>query len=341
MRRALALVAAVVALAGCGSAATSSSRGESPPVATAARTVSLATSPMRATVDELSAAEQPQRQQFPAVAGRTLAQVARDAKTSVQLIPASPVYTVGSSNYTFGLVSSSSGFIYAPSAVYVAASPGSRAAGPFLAPADPLAVAPRYRSAQNDPDGVRAVYHAQLPTPRPGVYPILVLTRTAHGLVGSSSEIAVAASSPIPGVGQRPPSIATDTLASVHGKVALLTTRLPPENMHAVSFNQVLGKRPIALLFSTPSLCTSRVCGPVTDVMVALQHEFGGRIAFIHEEIYVDDQPSKGLRPQLKAFHLQTEPWLFTVNAAGRIAARLSGAFGVEEARAALEAALR
>jgi hypothetical protein len=108
-----------------------------------------------------------------------------------------------------------------------------------------------------------------------------------------------------------------------------------------VSFNQALGKRPIALLFSTPELCTSRVCGPVTDIIVQLQHEFGNRIAFIHQEIYVDNQPSKGLRPQLAAFHIETEPWLFTINPKGVIAARVEGAFGIEEARQALEAALR
>src|SRR5205807_1687379 len=141
--------------------------------------------------------------------------------------------------------------------------------------------------------------------------------------IGAPGEIAVAGRSPIPDVGQRPPAIATDTPASVHGNAALLTTRIPPDDMHAVSFGQVLGKRPIALLFSTPQLCISRVCGPVTDVAVALEHEFGGRIAFIHEEVYAGNQPSKGLRPQLKAFHLETEPWLFTVDRRGLIAGRL------------------
>jgi hypothetical protein len=126
----------------------------------------------------------------------------------------------------------------------------------------------------------------------------------------------------------------------VHGNVTLLTTRLPPEEMHWVSFDQVLGKRPIALLFSTPALCTSRVCGPVTDIDVELAHQFGGRIVFIHEEVYVDNQASKGLRLQLKAFHLETEPWLFAVNRRGVIVARLEGAFGVNELHQALEAAL-
>jgi hypothetical protein len=172
------------------------------------------------------------------------------------------------------------------------------------------------------------------------VFDLLALTRAGSHLIGATAELAVAASSPIPDVGQRPPSVATDTLATVHGNLGLLTTRRPPEQMHSVSFDKVLGKRPIVLLFSTPQLCTSRVCGPVTDVTVALAHRFARRIVFIHEEVYVDNRPQRGLRPQLKAFHLQTEPWLFAVDRRGMIVARLEGAFGVAELRRALEAAL-
>jgi hypothetical protein len=111
--------------------------------------------------------------------------------------------------------------------------------------------------------------------------------------------------------------------------------------MHAASLRQLLGRRPVALLFSTPQLCTSRICGPVTDETVDLQRKFSSRIAFIHQEVYVDNQPQRGLRPQLKAFHLETEPWLFTINRRGVIAARLEGAFGLAELRRALEEALR
>jgi hypothetical protein len=205
-----------------------------------------------------------------------------------------------------------------------------------------MTVAAQYRSQQNaGPGGVQAIYETAVPVAAPGTYDVLALTRTSSGLIGSPGEIAVGSSSAIPDVGQRPPAIATDTPASVHGDLKLLTTRLPPENMHAVSFNQVLGRRPVALLFSTPQLCTSRVCGPVTDILVSLQHRFQNRIAFVHQEVYVSNQPAKGLRPQLKAFHLETEPWLFTVNRRGIITARLEGAFGVAAATRALEAALR
>ena len=217
-------------------------------------------------------------------------------------------------------------FVYAPTALYLATSPGAPAEGPFLAPADPMAVAARYRSEQDsDSFAIQAIYEARVPLPRPGVYALLTLTRTSRGLTRATSEIAVAPFFPIPAVGQKPPAIETDTSATVHGDIALLTTRLPPENMHAVSFNRVLGRRPIALLFSTPALCTSRVCGPVTDIIVELQHQFAKRITFIHQEIFVDDQPSKGLHPQMRAFHLQTEPWLFTINRRGIIVARWTG----------------
>jgi hypothetical protein len=293
-------------------------------------------------VDDLVAAEKPQRAQFPAPQGRSLKQLARLVKGTARLGPGTSTYTTGPGRFAFALTDKSQRFIYAPTAVYLARTPTAPAQGPFLAPADSLGVPRRYRSNENEgPGALRAVYSTQLPLPKSGVYDVLALTRVGPRLIGATGEIPVALSTPIPSVGQRPPDVATDTLASEHGKVSLVTTRLPPENMHSVSLNQVLGKRPVALLFSTPELCKSRVCGPVTDIMVDLQRQFGRRMAFIHQEIYVDNDPTKGLRPQLHSFHLETEPWLFTINRRGVITARLDGVFGIGEARAALEAALR
>lgn len=264
------------------------------------------------------------------------------AKPGPQLGPATGVFVPGSGREAFGLTTSSGAFIYAPTAIYIAPRPGSPAQGPFLAPADPFGVAPQYRSQQNaGPGGLQAIYAANVPLPKPGTYAVLSLSRVGGQLLGATGEIAVAPSSAIPNVGQRPPAVATDTPASVHGNTSLLTTRIPPDDMNRVSFKDVLGKRPIALLFSTPQLCQSRVCGPVTDIAVQLEHEFGGKVTFIHEEVYANNQPNQGLRPQLKAFHLQTEPWLFTVNRNGVITARLEGSFGVGAFRQAVQAALK
>jgi hypothetical protein len=336
-----ALAAGALAAAGCGSSSSSSSSSSS---ATSTRTAASATSSTAAAhpADELAAAENPGAAQFPPAQGRTLKQLAALAKSSAQLGAATGTFTPGTRRLAFGLTTSSGAFIYAPTAIYIARSPTAPVQGPFLAPADPMGVAAQYRSKQNaGPGGIQAIYAAQIPVAHAGTYTILSLTRSPSGLVGAPGEVAVAASSLIPNVGQRPPDIATDTAATVHGDAALLTTRLPPERMQSVSFKNVLGQRPIALLFSTPQLCISRVCGPVTDIAVQLQHQFGQRVTFIHEEVYVNNQPSKGLRPQLKAFHLETEPWLFIINRRGVIAARLEGAFGVNEFTQALQAALR
>jgi hypothetical protein len=332
------LAVGALAAAGCGSSARSSS-------ATSTQAAPPATSSTAATppaLDELAAAENPDPTQFPPSQGKTLKQLAALAKASAQLGAATGTFTPGTRRLAFGLTTTSGAFIYAPTAIYVARTPTAPAQGPFIAPADPMEVAPRYRSKQNSgPGGIKAIYHTQISLKRTGTYTILSLTQTPSGLVGAPGEVAVAASSLIPDVGQRPPDVATDTAATVHGNEALLTTRLPPERMQSVSFDRVLGKRPVALLFSTPQLCISRVCGPVTDIAVALQRHFGQRVTFIHEEVYVNNQPSKGLRPQLKAFHLETEPWLFTINRRGVIAARLEGAFGVNEVTQALQAALK
>lgn len=341
-----ATITGALILAACGSS--SGSSGSSPsgaPTGSSANTTtaSTTTASSAAPAPPLPAsALAPKLSQFPQVKGRTLTQLAQVVQGSVQFGAATGSFTPGTRRLAFALNSSSGAFLYAPTAVYVASGPKSTdVKGPFLAPADPMTVAPQYRSKQNSgPGGIQAIYGAQIPLPHAGTFAVLTLSATAKGLIGAPGEVAVAASSPIPDIGQRAPDIATDTAATVHGDRALLTTRLPPESMASVSLRQVLGRQPVALLFSTPQLCTSRVCGPVTDIAVSLQKQFPG-VDFIHEEVYVDNQPSKGLRPQMKAYHLQTEPWLFAINRHGVIVARLEGAFGVNELRAALQAALR
>jgi hypothetical protein len=341
--RALALLgAAGLVLAGCGSSTSSSNSSNRTTTDSQAAAAKRAKSNSAQTaVADLTSAEHPSAGDFPAAHGRSLQQLGATVKSTAQFGGATGTFTPGVRRVAFALNTKTGAFVYAPTAIYVAKTPTSPAKGPYLAPADPMVVAPQYRSKQNaGPGGIQAIYAAHIPLPHPGTYTVLAITRAPSGLVGSPGEVAVATTSPIPDVGQRPPAIATDTAASVHGDTALLTTRVPPENMHSVSFNQVLGKKPVALLFSTPQLCISRVCGPVTDIAVSLQHEFAGKITFIHQEVYVDNQPTKGLRPQLKAFHLQTEPWLFTVNSKGVIVDRLEGAFGINEFRQALEASL-
>ena len=63
-------------------------------------------------------------------------------------------------------------------------------------------------------------------------------------------------------------------------------------------------------------------------------------MTFIHQEVYVDNDANKGLRPPLRAFALPTEPWLFVVDRDGRITRRLEGSFGFNAFQAAIKTAL-
>jgi hypothetical protein len=296
--------------------------------------------------DRVTAAQNVNVSTFPSASGKTLQQVAQDVKgagtTDVGL--ASSVFTVGKDRLAFGMIDKQGQFVYGPTAVYVAANPGAPAQGPYAAPADVLLTQGRYRSRQSaeETDPFAAVYEAQVKFPHKGPWAVLVVTKDGGKYVAAPSQVQVTTkkADPIPDVGDSPPRVATDTLASVKGNVKLLDTRVPPSDMHKESFDKVLGKKPVALLFSTPQLCQSRVCGPVTDVAEQLKAKYGDKIEFIHQEVYVNNDVNAGLRPPLEAFHLRTEPWLFVVNAQGKITARLEGSFGVTAFENALKTAL-
>jgi len=291
--------------------------------------------------DAIREAQSVQPGDLPATRGRTLQQIAGKLP-AIQVGLATSVYTPGSNRLAFGMLDQTNAFVYGKSGIYLARTPNGRALGPFPAPADPLVVEAPFRSrGAADPSGeIAAIYHAQVDVPRAGEWYVLAVTRSQGKLFGASSTIEVKRSDSIPGVGEDPPRVQTETLASAGGDIESIDTRVPPSDLHETNFRDVLGEKPVALLFATPRLCQTRVCGPVVDIAAQMKSEYGDRMEFIHQEVYVDNEVSKGLRAPLEAFGLQTEPWLFTIDAEGRVAARLEGSFGTGEFRDAVEAAL-
>jgi hypothetical protein len=232
----------------------------------------------------------------------------------------------------------------ASAAVYIAPKAGGPASGPYVAEWESLTVDPSFRSkgVEDDPDSAAAVYVSELEIEKPGKYYVIALLRLDNRLVPTTAaELTVVRDSPVPEVGEKAPRIHTPTESNT-SKLSDIETREPPDSMHKSDFANEIGKRPVALIFSTPALCQSRVCGPVVDILeqVKARHD-GDDMAWIHMEIYKDNDLKKGFRDQLTAFKLQSEPWLFTFDKSGRVAARLEGAFGPAEAEQAVKAALR
>jgi hypothetical protein len=207
------------------------------------------------------------------------------------------------------------------------------AIGPFPARIESLATQPpfRGRTTTEEPDVASVVYSTELDLLSEGEYRPVLLVKEKGG-VGAKllPSIKVGEYVKIPRPGDKAPMIETPTANSVDGDLAKLTTRIPPDTQNKVNYAEVLGKEPILLLFATPKFCQSRVCGPVVDVAQQAQHEFEGKANFIHMEIYNDNDPSKGVRPQVRRFHLPTEPWLFAINREGVVSAAIEGAFGTK-----------
>jgi hypothetical protein len=296
--------------------------------------------------DRVRAASQPREADFPASKGKTLEQLAQEVRGggSVEAGLATSVFTVGEDRLAFGVIDDQGQFVYGKTAVYVAPTPKDPAAGPFLAPADVLVTEGRFRSRQaaTETDPFAAVYEAHVPFGEKGRWSVLTVTRVGDGLVAAPAQLQVNTkqADKIPDVGEPAPRVETDTLETAKGNVEAIDTRVPPSDMHESSFADVVGKKPVALLFSTPQLCQSRVCGPVTDIALQLKSEYGDRMEFIHQEVYADNDPNKGLREPLTQFNLPTEPWLFVVGADGRITARLEGSFGISAFEDAIKTAL-
>jgi hypothetical protein len=245
----------------------------------------------------------------------------------------------------FGMVGPDGLPVYGPTAIYVAPTPTDPAEGPFVAPADVLLTDARYRSKQaaTTEDPFVAVYGADVKFPKKGQYAVLATTKKSDGsLTGATSQVQVSTESadPIPRVGDKAPVVHTDTVESAKGDLAKIDTRDPASDMHDVDFADVVGKKPVALLFSTPALCQSKVCGPVTDIELQMKSKFGDKMDFIHQEVYVDNDPTKGLREPLRQFNLPSEPWLFVVDKTGKITARLEGSIGVQQFEDAVKSGL-
>ena len=324
------LMAAAVLLAGCG--------GDDGDEAERGSGNAKADAPSSAVLER---AGSPKRSDFPAVKGRSLEEISSKL-TAVQVGLASSVFTPGENRLAFGMIDDKRSFIYGASAVYLARTPKGRVLGPFLAPVDPLVVEPPFRSrGAAEPGGdLAAIYDARVKLPSPGRWYVLAVVNVDGRQFGAPSQIQVNARENIPDVGEPAPRVKTDTLASAGGDIESIDTRVPPSDMHEESFDEVVGKKPVALLFATPRLCQTRVCGPVVDIAEQLRRSYGDRMAFIHQEVYNDNMVEKGLRPPLQTFRLRTEPWLFTIDRDGRVAARLEGSFGTKAFEEAIKAAL-
>jgi hypothetical protein len=277
---------------------------------------------------------------FPDPSGKTIADLRKGLGPGPVLSPSVSLLEPGMNRVGFGLFDRNrTQLVDAPAALYVAPIKGGPARGPFPARFESLAVKPQFESegVKADPDAATSVYVADVRFPKPGDYEVLGVVELDDNLVAAERVgLRVVKDGPVPEVGEPAIDIHTPTEADVGGDLAQIDTRVPPDTQHEVDFADVLGQKPIVLLFATPALCQSRVCGPVVDIAEQVKSSYEGDADFIHMEIYNDNELDKGFREQVVKWHLPTEPWVFTIDSEGKIAARIEGAFSARELEAAI-----
>lgn len=104
---------------------------------------------------------------------------------------------------------------------------------------------------------------------------------------------------------------------------------IPDPELHDTTIAAALdAHRPLMVVVATPTYCTSRFCGPITDSVARLAPRYRDRMAFVHLEIW-DDFSNGKLNPWVNDWIVPRngedgrEPWVFVVNRDGRIVDRI------------------
>lgn len=281
---------------------------------------------------------------FPSAEGRTLIDIGSLATPNENLVvlPAGQAFEPGENRLGFGVFTVENEPIRdAEVAIYTASKPGEPAHGPFPATVHSLETPPAYRaeSTSADPDAAEVVYTSQIEVPDQRQLWMLALVETESGFEAARLPTIPVGRFDVPRPGEKAPLIHTPTADDVGGKLSEIDTRNPPSTQHEDDLADVLGEQPAVLLFATPALCQSRVCGPVVDIAEQVKDETEADVSFIHMEIFKNNEfDPENRRPQVVAYNLFSEPWLFVIDDEGRISTAIEGAFGPDELREAIAA---
>jgi hypothetical protein len=246
-------------------------------------------------------------------------------------------FVPGEVRYPFLVIRNDARPVYRPTAAVWLAK--SRAGEPFAhttARLEPIGIRGRSEPAFG---GVTRIYVARLRIPRPGRY--WLATQPAGARIQAVGVLDVAAHSGSRAVGARAPRSATPTLATARAR-SITTSRPPDLALLRYSIaGSLAAHNPFVVTFATPKFCTSRVCGPVVDVLEAVRRRFERRgVRFIHVEVFRNNDPQRGYNRWMRQWGLRTEPWVFLVGRDGLVKAKFEGSVSASGLTAAIRAKL-
>jgi len=185
---------------------------------------------------------------------------------------------------------------------------------------------------------VRGLYVAQLNFARAGDWGVELLVSQASGAFEPIRlSVTVEEAAATPAVSSLAPRSRNLIAPDVKNLRQIDTSPRPDPRLHQVRIADAIAQgKPQLIVFATPQFCTSRMCGPVVDIVRTLLPTYGKRVAFTHQEIW-QDFADKKVFPTVEEWRLFTEPWIFVVDGQGIIRAKFEGLVTARELESALQ----
>jgi hypothetical protein len=190
----------------------------------------------------------------------------------------------------------------------------------------------------NEETDLRGIYVAQIPFEWPGTWGLEVLATQGNSATEVSRFTVDVLAAPLtPALGTPAPR-SHNLIASDVPDLRHIDTSDPPDpRLHQVRIADAIAQgKPQVIVFAAPKFCTSRVCGPVVDVVRLLLPTYGDRVVFAHQEIW-QDFATQRVAPTVEEWRLHSEPWIFVVDGKGIIRAKFEGLTTAHEIAAALQ----
>lgn len=258
--------------------------------------------------------------------------------------------TVGQNRFAFGLAKQSKLIERADVLVRVFDLQGTEAHltaesnAPFRPVANPVAEKKVHRHADGSlhvhdaTTEVRGVYVAHLTFTRSGKWGVELVARQPDGSSETARLTVVVRETPTtPAVGSPAPRSRNLIASDVKNLRQISTSERPDPRLHQTRIADAIAMgKPQLIVFATPQFCTSRMCGPVVEIVRTLLPTYGKRMVFTHQEIW-QDFATKKVFSTIEEWRLESEPWIFIVDGQGMIRARFEGLVTARELETALQ----
>jgi hypothetical protein len=178
----------------------------------------------------------------------------------------------------------------------------------------------------------RGVYATEAGFDRPGFWQVEVSASVGGEHLKGTGAFGVNERHFVPAPGEEAPRTENLTVTSPDTPKAAIDSRagtdgeVPDPGLHDTTIAAAIAaKRPTVVVMATPVYCTSRFCGPITDMVQQLSETYGDRASFVHVEVWHDFEKqvlNKAAAEWIYRNNEMNEPWVFVIDADGRVVAR-------------------